>query len=51
MNIYVYNSMLLVGVGLTGAGAGLVSIPLGLVVTGALVIGLTIYNVRLVGPR
>lgn len=47
MNLYVYNGSLLIGTALIGVGAGLVSIPLGLVATGALILGIALYHMRI----
>lgn len=43
MNKNIWNVSILVGVSMVGIGLSLISIPIGLSVTGALIIGLTIY--------
>lgn len=48
MNTTVYNLSLLVGLLLVGVGVGLWNLPAGLVVGGALLILLTIFNALLV---
>lgn len=47
MNRHVYNGALLVGWLLVSVGAGMHSIPAGFVVSGALLVALTIYSARL----
>ncbi|MFP3890971.1 hypothetical protein [uncultured Ralstonia sp.] len=44
MNPKVYNASLLIGVGMVGTGAALISVPAALVAVGALVIGLTLFG-------
>lgn len=47
MNRHVYNGSILVGVLLVSIGAGLVYVPAGLMVGGALVLGFTLFGARL----
>lgn len=48
MNPRVFNACLAAGLALVGVGVGLVSVPAALIVMGFLVIGLTLYVLRLV---
>ena len=47
MSAKLYNIMVLVGVLLASIGAGLLSVPAGLIVAGVLIIGLTVYGAKL----
>lgn len=47
MNATIYNLSLLAGLGLVGAGVGMVNVPAALATVGALVIGLTVFGAHL----
>ncbi|MEY5099967.1 MAG: hypothetical protein RJA36_2686 [Pseudomonadota bacterium] len=49
MNRHVYNASMLVGLVLASGGAAMVSVPLGLMVAGGIVIGVTVVTAVLGG--
>lgn len=51
MNRHVYNVSMLAGWGLVSVGAALVHLPAGLVVSGGLLIALTMYSASLSRPK